>query len=291
MTKKLNLITIILLLLFLLILFIVKNNNYINKNIITIKSMTQSENESNLQKQIDELNIVQEEYANNVQAYKKQIADAITNQGIATSENDSGSVMAENIGKILSVSTTATATAANITKGKTAWVNGVLITGTGEDNTSYYNQGVNIGYTSGACCGFDTWTSVRNVAFTEITPTSFELFNDAVKEFSIVGTSTNGIYIPENGTLSFDWSGTVNPYTNWYKANCYITLDSGTQITLFTYTSQSTNLSTHPYVPASGNIDLSAYAGQYITNFTFTQSSWHSSCTWSSYSLNSFVVS
>lgn len=95
-----------------------------------IKEMTQSENESNLQTQLDNLNTAQEEYANNVQIYKKQIADAITNEGVATSQNDTGAVMATNIGKILSTKTTATATAEDIKQGKTAWVNGQLINGT-----------------------------------------------------------------------------------------------------------------------------------------------------------------
>ena len=38
--------------------------------------------------------------------------------------------------------TSATAAAGNITKGKTAWVNGKKITGTGADNTAQYNAGV-----------------------------------------------------------------------------------------------------------------------------------------------------
>lgn len=41
----------------------------------------------------------------------------------------------------LASQTAATAIAANISAGKTAWVNGQLITGTGEDNNSFYEQG------------------------------------------------------------------------------------------------------------------------------------------------------
>ncbi len=41
----------------------------------------------------------------------------------------------------LSSQTSGTATAANLSAGVTAWVDGVKITGTGADNTSYYNQG------------------------------------------------------------------------------------------------------------------------------------------------------
>ena len=92
------------------ILIVIIINLLIGKNIIVgkekqvIKEMTQSENEANLQIQIDALNVAHEEYASNVQKYKKQIADAITSQGVSTSENDTGEVMAENIGRILTTS-------------------------------------------------------------------------------------------------------------------------------------------------------------------------------------------
>lgn len=89
-----NIITII------LCFFISTNKNIIKEKQIG-KEMTQSEIETNLQTQIDNLNITHEEYSTNVQTYKKQIADAITNQGVTTSENDTASVMAENIAKIL----------------------------------------------------------------------------------------------------------------------------------------------------------------------------------------------
>ena len=95
--------------------------------------MTQSENEANLQTQIDKLNLAQQEYAINVQAYKKQIAEAITKEGVTTSENDEGSIIAENIGKILETRTTLddtiAATAEDIAQGKSAYVNGTLIEG------------------------------------------------------------------------------------------------------------------------------------------------------------------
>ena len=128
--------------------------NFSNKNILLnnekqiVKEMTQSENEANLQTQINQLNASHKEYASNVQTYKKQIAEAVTNQGVSTSENDEASVIAENINKILEVGTkiddSVAATADNITKGKKAWVNGNLITGTGVDNDAYYEEGSNI---------------------------------------------------------------------------------------------------------------------------------------------------
>lgn len=61
--------------------------------------------------------------------FKKVIATAITNEGIETLESDSAETMVENIGKILQVRTNGTATAEDITEGKTAWVNGEKIIG------------------------------------------------------------------------------------------------------------------------------------------------------------------
>lgn len=55
--------------------------------------------------------------------------------------NGSGKVT----GNTLASQTSATAVAANLTNGKTAWVNGARITGTGADNTSNYNSGYSAG--------------------------------------------------------------------------------------------------------------------------------------------------
>ena len=139
-----------------IISFFIDKNIIIGKGKQIIKEMTQSELESSLDNTIKQLNANQELYANNVQAYKKQIAEAITSQGVSTSENDTGAVMAANIGKILTAKTTATATAAQILDGRTAWVNGVQITGTMVNRgelTGTLNAGESFavppGYTSG----------------------------------------------------------------------------------------------------------------------------------------------
>lgn len=118
------------------------NSRIMKKEKVTIKTMTENEEVSNLQAQINQLNASHNEYARNVQAYKSKIATAITNQGVNTSVDATAEVMAENIEKILQVRTAdATATADNITSGKTAYVNGELITGNGTDNDYYYDQG------------------------------------------------------------------------------------------------------------------------------------------------------
>ena len=80
---------------------IVKSGSIQNKKQI-IKEMTQSENEANLQTQINTLNASHNDYAINVQNYKKQVADAITNKGVTTLETATAEEMAANIEKISS---------------------------------------------------------------------------------------------------------------------------------------------------------------------------------------------
>ena len=74
--------------------------------------------------------------------FKSAIATVITNEGVNTLETDSVETMVGNIGKILQERTKdATATADNISEVKTAWVNGQLITGNGNDVNNAYNSG------------------------------------------------------------------------------------------------------------------------------------------------------
>ena len=112
-----------------------KNGNIIKEKQV-IKEMSETEQVSNLQAQINTLNTSHEQYAKNVQAYKAKIAEAITNQEVPTSADAKTEIIVENIGKILQAKTTATATAAQILKGQTAWVNGSKITGTMVDRAA-----------------------------------------------------------------------------------------------------------------------------------------------------------
>ena len=117
-----------------------------------IKEMNTSEYDS----QITELNKSHEDYAMQAQANKKKLAQAISNEKVATSENATIDEMVTNIGKILQARTSdATATEDNITEGKTAYVNGKLIIGNGKDNNEYYNKGKDL-YAN-------EWSKIENV--------------------------------------------------------------------------------------------------------------------------------
>ena len=131
MKKQKVILFITILLLCLIVISIILNQNInIKKETKIIKEMSESTQVSDLQTQVNQLNVSHTEYANYVQSCKETIAEAITNQGVSTSSDATAEVMAENIEKILQAKTTATATAEQILNGQTAWVNGSKVTGT-----------------------------------------------------------------------------------------------------------------------------------------------------------------
>lgn len=87
---------------------------------------------TNTQDAIDELKESLSECFQSVSNGKALVASAITGKGVKTASDAAFATMTNNINKIKDVAnnTQATATAADITAGKTAWVNGKLISGT-----------------------------------------------------------------------------------------------------------------------------------------------------------------
>ena len=93
--------------------------------------------------------------------FKKAIANAIGNAGgIKPEFSAETSVFEDNIkGIVKEVTKGATATADNISEGKTAWVNGELVTGTGADNERFYNDGKNSNPSNLTCIDLGTGTT------------------------------------------------------------------------------------------------------------------------------------
>ena len=245
------------------ILFVVSINLILGKNVNLknnkqiIKEMNESTQVLDLQTQINTLNASHEEYAKNVQVYKAKIAEAITNQGVNTSADSTAEVMSENIGKILQAKTTATATASQILKGQTAWVNGNKVTGTmvdrGELNwnpTSSTTYNVPTGYYSGGTLSSaNAYNTGYNDAIENATKTiTITLKNTSsasgtlqTNNNSICTSSATGIYIFTNvesyskisGTSSDSLSDdilTINTSASVTNKGPYATASTSTEV-------------------------------------------------------------
>lgn len=77
-----------------------KNIVNVNNQKQVIKEMTENEQVTNLQTQINNLQLSHKEYTNYIQESKSKIAKAITAMGVETSEDDQFETMAENIKNI-----------------------------------------------------------------------------------------------------------------------------------------------------------------------------------------------
>ena len=270
--------------------FISGNRNVIKEKQV-IKEMSETEQVSNLQAQINTLNTSHEQYAKNVQAYKAKIAEAITNQEVPTSADAKTEIIVENIGKILQAKTTATATAAQILSGQTAWVNGSKITGTMVDRgavTKTLNAGGSYTIPAGYHNGSGKVTANSLASQTQATATADNI--TAGKTAYV-----NGKLITGNGAdikASYPSPYTLNlTKSNWYRTsdNVYTTysdiigLDisnynsctcvSGLRMDIYCYNDDGTNSGTISISNGTKTIDISKYSKMDIARFTTIPSS------------------
>ena len=153
--RKILLVVIIIILITLIgtnISLILEKNIIVKSDKHIIKEMSESTQVTDLNNQINSLNATHTEYMKYIQTCKTQIASALTNEGVTTSNEATLETMAENISRIFiertKLDSAVAATADNITKGKKAYVNGQLITGNGTDNNSNYTNGIGEGLKS-----------------------------------------------------------------------------------------------------------------------------------------------
>ena len=166
--------------------------------------------------------------------FKTAIANAIEEAGGVKPEiTAETSVFADNIKGILKeVTKNATATADNISEGKTAWVNGELITGTGKDNETNYNDGsknaklkkVKIGsctstktFTITDYSGWESFT-VDNFAI-EIVDAHGSIWYSGRADSGSIGSGTlkfSKVYNNTTGTLTVTASGNTTLYVTAY---------------------------------------------------------------------------
>lgn len=153
--------------------------------------------------------------------------------------NGSGSISANS----LASQTAATATADNLSTGKTAWVNGVKITGTGVDNTAQYNAGYNAGKTN------RTKTTLSDYAYDRVNIDVKNFYSDYNKlTLENFGYDVYLDFTLFSGSGSAGNKATLTPSLSYDSSNGILTVEGGS----FSFTAGGYNpkgiLYVRPYV-------------------------------------------
>ena len=143
---------------------------------------------------------------------KVLVASAITGKGVNTASDAALSTMANNINNIKDVAnnTQATATAADITAGKTAWVNGKLISGNRPAPVNYLTGSVSLPEQ----VGVKQKTQTVRVTFSKVfdkVPTINLTYDNGGATVSNVGV--DGFTITHTSSYSSDWKTVVIYWT------------------------------------------------------------------------------
>ena len=211
-TRESKLILVIIILISLLIGISI--NLILNSNVVLIngkqiiKEMTEGEYESKL----TELNKSHEDYALQVQENKQKIATAISNQKVETSEDDTIDEIVTNIEKILEAGTSdATATERDIAEGKTAYVNGKIITGIASNvnnlelaNTGSFKTGqtITLGYKPKVLITVGTYSGDSSLRFC--------YYNESLSTSNYACVSGKSFFDKNLGEGSSNYLDTIN---------------------------------------------------------------------------------